>query len=38
MVKTFPPDLVVLTGKPLGIEDFRISYPAVIVTPIAVYR
>ena len=25
-------------GKPITLEDFRISYPAMIVTPIAIYR
>jgi hypothetical protein len=30
-------NLVTLLGS-LKIEDFRISYPAIIVTPIAIYR
>ena len=38
IIKTFPIDLAMFLGKPIQIEDFRVSYPAMIVTPIAIYR
>ena len=38
LIKTFPIDLAMFLGKPIQIEDFRVSYPAMIVTPIAIYR
>jgi hypothetical protein len=38
MIRTFPPNLTTFLGKPLNIKNFRISYPATIVTPIAIYR
>jgi len=38
IIETFPSNLISVTGRPLKKEDFRISYPAIIVTPIAIYR
>lgn len=38
LIRTFPSELIQFTGKPIRIEDFRISHPAMIVTPIAIYR
>jgi len=38
LVTSFPPEAQQLIGKPITMEDFRISHPAMIVTPIAIYR
>lgn len=38
LVRTFPSELISFIGKPIHVEDFRISHPAMIVTPIAIYR
>jgi len=40
MIKTFNenPNLTTIIGEPFEIEDFRIGYPAIVVTPIAIYR
>jgi len=40
MIKTvnIDPNLTTIIGEPFEIEDFRIGYPAIIVTPIAIYR
>jgi len=38
LVKSFPTNIQPFIEKPITIEDFRISHPAMIVTPIAIYR
>jgi len=38
LIGTIPPELTRFLGKPVGIEDFRIGHPAMIVTPLAIYR
>lgn len=36
--RSLPPQSRMILRKSIGMEDFRISYPAMIVTPIAIYR
>lgn len=36
--ENLPPQSRMLFSKPIGMEDFKIPYPAVLVTPIAIYR
>lgn len=38
LVKTTPPQVSMLLGRSLSMGDFEIRFPAIAVTPIAIYR
>lgn len=38
LIRTVPPQVSLLLGKSLSMEDFEVNFPAIVVTPIAIYR
>lgn len=37
-VSTLPPVLEPMLGRRINVEDFTVTYPAILVTPVAIYR
>jgi hypothetical protein len=37
-VATLPPILEPMLGRRINVEDFTVTYPAILVTPVAIYR